>query len=61
MKEVPEYDEYGVSGDGEQFAVTVALDNESDEDIADSQSRCGSSLGAAGVTYEANDYVVCED
>jgi prepilin-type N-terminal cleavage/methylation domain-containing protein len=61
MKELPEYKAYGVSGDGEQFAVTVELDNESDEDIADSQNRCSSSLSAAGVPYDPNDYVVCED
>jgi prepilin-type N-terminal cleavage/methylation domain-containing protein len=66
MKEVPEYDEYGVSGDGEQFALTVELDNESDEDIADSQSRCGSSVTAAnsngaGITVNDTTYVACED
>jgi prepilin-type N-terminal cleavage/methylation domain-containing protein len=61
MKEVPEYKAYGVSDDGEQFAVTVELDNESDEDIGDSQTRCGSSLSAASVPHDPNDYVVCED
>lgn len=61
MKEVPEHDDYGVSDTGEQFVLTIELDNESDDDIGDSQSRCSSSLSAAGVTAGTNDYVACED
>lgn len=58
MNEVPEYDEYGVSGDGEDFELKVALENLADPDIAASQAKCSGSL--VSVTA-STDYVVCQD
>jgi len=40
MSEVPEYNAYVVSSDGEIFMAIVAIDNESDEDAVDSIDRC---------------------
>ena len=58
MNEVPEYDAYGVSSDGEDFELKVALENLADPDIAASQSKCSAGL----VTVTAStDYVVCQD
>lgn len=65
MKEVPEYSQYRVSSDGEQFVLVVALDNISDQQISESQSKCANSLNASGISgitlNLATDYVVCED
>ena len=64
MKSMPEYGEYSVSTDGESFVLVVKLDNESDESIANSQSKCATSISASGVSVTidtATDYVVCED
>ncbi len=67
MKEVPAYDEYAVTDDGNRFVLIVTLDNPSDKDIESSKSRCETSLIAvnvdgAGIDVSADPvYIVCED
>lgn len=61
IKEVPRYDGYEVDGTGDRFVMWVGLDNESDRDIAASQSRCASSIDATGASVGESSYVVCED
>ncbi len=57
MKNVPEYDAYWVSGDGESYYIYVALTNASDQDIVDSFERCSSLLvsDTEGVFYVCSD------
>lgn len=57
IKQLPEYNQYWVSADGEQFRATVILDNISDKDLASSKARCPRILGS----WEDAEYVVCED
>lgn len=52
MNEVPEYDSYTVSGDGEEFTLSIELENAADPDLATSQTKCGGS---------GLEYVVCQD
>ncbi len=40
MLEVPEYEEYIVSDDGEMFMIAVLIDNKSDQDAAESIENC---------------------
>ncbi len=63
IKEVPVYDDYSVDTTGDRFVMTVTLDNASDKSIAESQSRCSTSLSAVTSTPDVTGpvYVVCED
>lgn len=61
---VPEYDAYDSSTDGDSFVVKIALENEADQDISNSQDTCSAALSAAGISVSvtaATDYVVCQD
>lgn len=53
MQEVPEYTGYAQTDSGEGFDLWVTLENGSDQDIGESQSRCGVSGGGA------TDFYVC--
>lgn len=65
MKEIPEYDEYAVTADGNRFVLIVTLDNPSDKDIESSKSRCATSLIETGASIDPDGddpvYIVCED
>ncbi len=52
------YAYYQISDDS--YALVAQLENESDQDIADSQARCSSTYGTLTGTTPTNDYVVCE-
>ncbi|MBD3279561.1 MAG: prepilin-type N-terminal cleavage/methylation domain-containing protein [Candidatus Pacebacteria bacterium] len=60
MKQVPAEFSYNVSADGEEFLLYAALDNLSDEDVAESRARC--CAGSLACPDEAgNYYIICED
>lgn len=60
MKQTPDSDYgYFVDDAGEQFRLTVVLDNVSDKDIQASQTRCPALTGMSA--YTSSTYVVCED
>lgn len=55
IKSIPEFNAYTQTASGDGFIVKVTLENASDSDLTNSQTRC------PGQTYAAADYVVCED
>ncbi len=65
MKVVPEYKVYDASPSGENFILYVTLENTSDSDIQDSESRCRTTMDLVGIDsteYDAvTDFIVCED
>lgn len=56
----PEYS-YAVTPDGDNFCLTSTIENKSDRDAANSQTRCNSACVLASVTFEAQTYAVCAD
>lgn len=55
MKNVPAYDNYNRTGGGDGFTIYVGLNNDSDQDMVQSQTDCvGSPTGTS-------DYYVCAD
>lgn len=61
MKEVPEYTGYEVSSDREEFILIVEVENASDSDVVDSQTKCCSVTHVGCVGLDTDEYVVCED
>mgnify|MGYP003443927499 len=52
------YSYYQVSDDS--YALVATLENESDQDIADSQARCSTPYAAVTNKDLEHDYVLCE-
>ncbi|MBD3250513.1 MAG: prepilin-type N-terminal cleavage/methylation domain-containing protein [Candidatus Pacebacteria bacterium] len=69
MKDMPDEYTYAVSSNGEKFRLIVNLENVSDQEIDNSQARCGGTAGGTfsdtdftGVSFEPTTaYILCED